>query len=82
MLGSMRQVGLMWQEQQTPGEMPAAHFAQSAAVVRCMASRVKVMQLLTSEVGAALAEAAAGCSSFLAAPAGAFLGCMKANFMR
>ena len=33
----------------------------------------------TSELGAALAEAAAGCSSFLAAPAGAFLGCNTAS---
>ena len=36
----------------------------------------------TSELGAVLADAAAGCSSFLAAPAGAFLGCTKRSFLR
>ena len=36
------------------------------------------VELPTSELGAVLVEAAAGCSSFLAAPAGAFLGCITA----
>ncbi len=48
-------------------------------LAQCIASGVRHMQLSTSELGAALAEAAAGCSSFLAAPAGAFLGCNTAS---